>query len=357
MSIGIVGTPAYLNQPGFTNATVTLPVTVPSGAELLVIKIASKEPDWIDFTSLTVNGTSVGVVLQVTSANAANRGCRIWTVVNPTPGTYNIVATWTTSSGNGGPYIAECWAGGVDTTTPVSAVNSSSSTSSTGGLSTSISVNSGGVATGVTYTDTAQPTAVAGQTVTGIEESFHTSSYKANATAYAVTYTGTPQAANAVIAINPAAAPITAAIGWTEANDTVVINGQISVTAAAAWTEANDTPAIAVTVGAPSVTIAAAWTEANDTVAITGTVTNPTLTTRIFRNNTGTPRVNLANCTLNIYNATSGVLILHLTGLTTTAAGRLVVSNAALAFGVPVTYEADFSAAGFGRRLPTGTPT
>lgn len=77
------------------------------------------------------------------------------------------------------------------------------------------------------------------------------------------------------------------------------------------------------------------------------------LTTRIFKNNTGMPRANLADCVLNVYNATTGALVVRLEGLTTNADGRLIVSDMALAAGVSYAYEADFSAAGLGRRLPT----
>jgi hypothetical protein len=79
----------------------------------------------------------------------------------------------------------------------------------------------------------------------------------------------------------------------------------------------------------------------------------PTLTTRKFRNNTGTALANQANCALNIYNSATGALVLRVTGLTTTAAGRLVVSNAALTAGATYAYELDLTAASLGRRLPT----
>lgn len=76
------------------------------------------------------------------------------------------------------------------------------------------------------------------------------------------------------------------------------------------------------------------------------------LTTRIFRNNTGTPLANQANCALNIYNATTGVLVLRVTGQTTTAAGRLIIPDAALVSGTTYAYELDLTAASLGRRLP-----
>lgn len=81
------------------------------------------------------------------------------------------------------------------------------------------------------------------------------------------------------------------------------------------------------------------------------------LTTRVFKNNTGTPLANQANCTLNIYHLTTGALVLRLTGLTTTAAGRLVVSNASLVSGTTYAYELDLTAASLGRRLPTKAAT
>lgn len=208
MTIAILGTPAYASVTSYTANNVTLSVTVPAGTELLVIKAAVRDYNWGSFTGITFNGSATGVVLQVTPAFLAAQSCRIWTLTSPPAGTYNIVFAFNTSSGNGGAYFAECWAGGVDTTTPVSATNSLASTSSTGGASIAITVASGGVATGITAVDSVQPTAAAGQTVTGVEAIggviAWSSSYKANATAYATTYAGTPQSAQAVIAIKPA---------------------------------------------------------------------------------------------------------------------------------------------------------
>lgn len=104
--------------------------------------------------------------------------------------------------------------------------------------------------------------------------------------------------------------------------------------------------------GASSGTASGATLTGTSTISAGTATAMASLTTRIFHNNTGTVLANQANCALNIYNATTGALVLRVTGQTTTAAGRLVVSNAALVAGTTYAYELDLTAASLGRRLP-----
>ena len=61
-----------------------------------------------------------------------------------------------------------------------------------------------------------------------------------------------------------------AALSWTEANDTASITGAQSQAVSLAWTESDDVAALVVSVAVP-VTASLAWTEDNDGCAITGT--------------------------------------------------------------------------------------
>jgi hypothetical protein len=121
-----------------------------------------------------------------------------------------------------------------------------------------------------------------------------------------------------------------------------------------AWTEGAEVFALAGSVVVSGIAVAAAWTEGAETTAIAGTVSAAmgTITTRIIKNNTGLARTSLANCAINIYNATTGALVLRSTGLTSNSTGRLVVTNAAIVAGTSYAYEIDLTAASMGRRLP-----
>lgn len=78
-----------------------------------------------------------------------------------------------------------------------------------------------------------------------------------------------------------------------------------------------------------------------------------TLTTAILRNNAKVPYASLSGWTLNIFNKSTGALVLQATGLTTDSSGRLSVTNAALTAGTEYSYEPVHTT--YGRRLPLGT--
>lgn len=137
-------------------------------------------------------------------------------------------------------------------------------------------------------------------------------------------------------------------------NDSTVGGLPTAVSITAAWTEGAEVFALSGTVTVSGIAIAAAWTEGAETFSAAGTVSAAmgTITTRKITNNTGFVRTNLAGCAINIYNETTGALVLHLTGLTSNSTGRLVIANAALVSGTSYAYEIDLTAAGMGRRLP-----
>lgn len=128
---------------------------------------------------------------------------------------------------------------------------------------------------------------------------------------------------------------------------------------AISWAEDNDTHAAVVDVEINGVAMSIDWTEGSDSHSVAATVDTASgqLTTAVILNNNGIARTNLAGCAINIYNATTGALVLRKTGLTTNAEGRLVVLDAALAKAANYAYEVDLTAAGggLGRRLPVGT--
>lgn len=78
------------------------------------------------------------------------------------------------------------------------------------------------------------------------------------------------------------------------------------------------------------------------------------LTTPPLKNNTGTLLANVTGVAVNVYHASSGILIVRKTGQTSDAAGVVTVSDPALVPGTSYAYEVDLSAASLGRRLPVG---
>src|SRR6218665_2458820 len=94
------------NLASFTSNTHTLSVTVPPGLSnsiLVITKSCQVSLQWSTFTSMSVNGSTAGVIDGGSSTvEGIQRSIRTWYVLLPTAGTYNIVGTWTTSSSNGG---------------------------------------------------------------------------------------------------------------------------------------------------------------------------------------------------------------------------------------------------------------
>lgn len=204
MALAITGTPVRGDFGTFESNDKTISVTVPSGAELLVLKVMGGNggSNWNHLTSVTVNGSSTGVTLQVTSLADMAIKSRIWTLVNPTAGTYNVVWNFSTSSENGGAYFAECWAGGVDTGTPVEDTDSNGNGSPTSPMTNTLTVSSGGAVTAVHGLNTGTLALESGQTAIGTLNS-QGSSYKVSSGSVSIgfNWTGSPQAAQSAIAI------------------------------------------------------------------------------------------------------------------------------------------------------------
>jgi hypothetical protein len=212
MALAIVGTPVRGDFGTFESNTKTISVTVPSGAELLVMKVAGGNGggNWGAFTSLTVNGSATGVTSQVQSLADMSIKTRIWTLVNPTVGTYDVVWTFSGSSENGGAYFAECWGGGVDTGSPVDDTDSHGDSADTSPSTNTLTVSTGGAVTAVHALTAGTIGVEAGQTAVGTLDT-RGSSYKVASGSVSVgfNWSGTPQAAQSVIAIKAVAgAPV-----------------------------------------------------------------------------------------------------------------------------------------------------
>lgn len=80
-----------------------------------------------------------------------------------------------------------------------------------------------------------------------------------------------------------------------------------------------------------------------------------TLTTPVIRNNTGTVLANETGVALNVYNPTTGALVVRLTGLTTNASGVLTATNPSIVSGTTYNYEVVLSSNR--RRLPVEVAT
>lgn len=223
MALAIVGTPVRGDFGTFESNTKTISVTVPSGAELMVLKVMGGNGggNWGGLTGVTVNGSSTGVTEQVTSQADMSIKSRIWTLVSPTVGTYDVVWTFSGSSENGGAYFAECWGGGVDTGSPVADTDSFGQSLAVSPMTNSLTVPAGGAVTGVHGLVLPANTVVleAGQTALGTLDS-RGSSYKVadGTVTFGFNWTGTPQAAQAVIAIRAAAPAPTLDGGFTLAD-------------------------------------------------------------------------------------------------------------------------------------------
>lgn len=105
--------------------------------------------------------------------------------------------------------------------------------------------------------------------------------------------------------------------------------------------------------GSASGTPSSASLSAPSATATGTTAGNGTITTPALKNNTGTVIASISGWTVNVYNASTGALVVQKTGLATNASGILTITDAAIVSGTSYTYEPVHAT--YGRRLPTGT--
>lgn len=78
------------------------------------------------------------------------------------------------------------------------------------------------------------------------------------------------------------------------------------------------------------------------------------ITTPVLKNNAGTILASVIGIVANVYNPTTGVLVVRKTGLASDGSGIVTISDVLLSAGTAYAYEIDLSATSQGRRLPTG---
>lgn len=130
-----------------------------------------------------------------------------------------------------------------------------------------------------------------------------------------------------------------------------------SPSAIMSWTESNEVVSVVGNVVITGVAISGAWSEGSETVLISSNVAalSGTITTPVLKNNTGTILSNEVGVIVNIYNPTTGVLVLHKTGQTSDVSGVVTVTDALIAPATSYVYEVVLSTNG--RRLPTALST
>lgn len=90
----------------------------------------------------------------------------------------------------------------------------------------------------------------------------------------------------------------------------------------------------------------------SNTVYVATVARVPGFLTPVLKNNAGTVLASETGVICNVYNATTGALVVHKTGLTSDAAGIVSVTDAAMAAGTTYSYEIVLTGA---RRLPVAT--
>lgn len=122
--------------------------------------------------------------------------------------------------------------------------------------------------------------------------------------------------------------------------------------AAIAWTEGADVIAAAVNVTISGVAIAAAWTEGADVISIVGAHSTAigTITTEPMVNNADEVLANETGVIANVYNISTGLLVVQKTGLTSNSLGVVTISDVLIVAGTNYSYE--IVLASNGRRLP-----
>lgn len=143
-----------------------------------------------------------------------------------------------------------------------------------------------------------------------------------------------------------ASAQITA----TADDTTASFNASVSPLAQIAATTADATFSGGASTGSASAQISATTDDAVFSGTATGDTSSGTITTPALKNNTGTVLASLSGWTVNVYNASTGALVVQKTGLSTNAFGVLTITDALIVAGTSYTYEPVHVT--YGRRLP-----
>lgn len=352
----------------FTSNSHVLSVTIPSGftnTVLLIFKDCNNDLPWTTFTGITVNGSSAGVTAVVDSgAGLANRSIRVWRLVNPTPGTYNISVNFNTSSANGGLLLAAMY-DDADQTTPVSDTEQGSGGSVSSPIThAALTTPSGGyavVAARAFGGSSLAPTGLA--TLIGSASGESGVAQLLNGTNIGFSWTGTnpTQASIVALALNPAAGAAPVSFSGTVPTQNATVGVSFSVDLASyfsgsltpfTWSTFAGTlpPGLTRTGSVISGVPTTAGTSTGIQIRATDTGSNaattnafnivvaaapavPFLAMNDFRNWSGTLQASVTIPKVLVLNPTTGAVVLNLSGVTTTAGADMTIADASLVSG------------------------
>jgi len=103
----------------------------------------------------------------------------------------------------------------------------------------------------------------------------------------------------------------------------------------------------------------ASGTATLDDITPTGTLSQASgiITSPVLKNNEGTILASVSGVVANVYNQTTGALVVRKTGLSSNGSGIVTFTDILIVPGTTYAYELDLSATSQGRRLPTGVAT
>jgi hypothetical protein len=300
--------------------------TCSSGADRLLIAACDK-------SSTISSATYAGAALN-TEGSFATVSLRTKTA----PATGANTLTFNVSS-----YAAQSivWAAdftGVDGTTPVGTLTTNSGTS-TAPATTSITCPANGAIYGLEisgYAAGSAPTAGSGTTLAGTyrngaDGKTYAGGYRL--TTGAVTFASGNTAWSAIgIPINPVAGAGADISGSATLGD-ITASGGMSVSTS---------------------DVSGSATLGDITAAGTLAQASGTITSQVLKNNTGTILASVTGIVANVYHPTTGALVVRKTGLSSSGAGVVTITDVLIVAGTTYAYELDLSATSQGRRLPTG---
>lgn len=325
-------------------ASLTISHTVGSGSDraLYVGVTCQNSTDFMASGTVAFGGVGFSTRLQgvIETGNGQNF-TSVYRLTAPASGTANVVITPTSSAFLHAYCISLA---GVDQTTPEGTIVTSppggTLTTSASPISTTVTLGTDGMAidmitrrvagSGLTP-DGSQTRLGTEQTGGGIAVSGASYKSGSGSTAMSWTFASTSAVAHLVV-------PVNAASGGGSSVDVAITgsSGTLSIAASSA-----PLVSLAATGGSGALSVAAS--------------TLPSITSEPLKDNAGNLLASASLDFVAIYNDTTGALVLRVTGLSTNAAGRFIVADAALTSGA--TYRVDWQTTAGQRRMPRKAAT